>query len=111
MKEELFQALLESVREGSRILRGGQPARVFKVEEPDVKAIRRRYGMSRTGFAAMLGISERTLEGWEQKRRKPKGPAQVLLRIVAKHPEAVLDAVQPVQPRSNTSRTLPESLE
>jgi putative transcriptional regulator len=40
-----------------------------------------------------LGISVRTLRNWEQGRRVPEGPARVLLQVVAKHPEAVLDVV------------------
>jgi len=44
-------------------------------------------------FAVLLGINVSTLMSWEQGRRKPEGPACVLLRVAAKHPEAVLDAV------------------
>jgi len=43
----------------------------------------------------MLGISVRTLENWEQKRRVPKGPASVLLKVAEAHPEAVWDVVKP----------------
>ena len=42
----------------------------------------------------MLGISVRTLRNWEQGRRVPEGPARVLLKVAAKHPEAVLEVVQ-----------------
>ena len=42
----------------------------------------------------MLGISLDTLQNWEQLRREPHGPAKVLLRIAATHPEAVLHAAQ-----------------
>jgi putative transcriptional regulator len=66
---------------------------VFSLEELDIKAIRKRYNMSREKFAGLLGVSKRTLEGWEQGRRKPKGPARRLLQAAARHPEAVLDAV------------------
>jgi DNA-binding transcriptional regulator YiaG len=34
-----------------------------------------------------------TLKNWEQKRRKPDGPARVLLGFVALHPEVLLDVV------------------
>ena len=34
-----------------------------------------------------------TLRNWEQGRRQPTGAARVLLRIAAKHPKAVLEAV------------------
>ena len=50
--------------------------------------------VSQEQFAALLGISVRTLRNWEQGRRVPEGPARVLLQVAAKHPEAVLDVVQ-----------------
>ena len=94
MKEEMFQELLESIREAGSNLRGErEPSRVFALEDLDVKDIRKRYNMSQEKFAGLLGVSKRTLEGWEQGRRKPKGPARRLLQVVARHPEAVLDAV------------------
>lgn len=107
MNDNLFDELLSSVREGGRILRGeSSAARVSQVADIDVRAVREEYDMPRTKFAAMLGISERTLEGWEQGRRKPQGPARTLLQVAARHPEAVLDTVQsaveasqPLQPR------------
>jgi putative transcriptional regulator len=92
MKKELFDELLESVREGGAILRGEQPAsRTFLMEDPDVRGLRESYGLSQPKFAALLGISVGTLRNWEQGRRRPEGSARVLLRVVAKHPDAVLD--------------------
>jgi len=97
MKDELFKELVASVREGGAILRGkAEASREFVVEEPDVAAIREDYGLSQAKFAALLGISVRTLQNWEQGRRQPQGPAKVLLRVASKHPEAVLDVVRKV---------------
>jgi len=94
VKKELFEELLDSVREGGAILRGElEPARTFPLNEPDVRSVREQYGLSQPRFAALMGISVGTLRNWEQGRRKPEGSARVLLRVVAKHPEAVLDAV------------------
>ena len=95
MNDEHFNELLTSVREGGRILRGeAEAARVSRVANVDVRAIRERFDMSRREFSALLGISERTLEGWEQGRRKPRGPARMLLEVAARHPDAVLDTVR-----------------
>src|SRR5262245_61823406 len=91
----MFRELLQSVKEGGAILRGeAPPARVFSVEDPDVLEVREHYGLSQSKFAGLLGISVRTLQNWEQRRRKPEGAARVLLRVAARHPEAVLDVVQ-----------------
>ncbi len=97
MNEELFADLLASVEEAGRIARGEQrPARRTEVEPErlDVKGIRERYELSQTRFAALLGISVKTLRNWEQGRRAPVGPARVLLLVAAKHPDAVWDVVR-----------------
>ena len=94
MNDKLFKELTASIREGGAILRGeAKASRTFKLEDPDVAAIRSEYGLSQEQFAALLGISVRTLQNWEQGRRQPHGPAKVLLRVASRHPKAVLDAV------------------
>ena len=95
MNDELFAELTKSVKEGGEILRGSKvPARAWTVEEPDVADIRERYGLSQSKFAALLGISVRTLQNWEQGRRHPRGPARVLLQVASEHPDALLDLVK-----------------
>lgn len=95
MKEELFQELLKSVQEGAKILRGQtKPSRTFKMTPPDIKEIRKNYQLTQAEFAQLLQVSLRTLQNWEQGRRIPDGPAKVLLRVAAVHPEALLDTVK-----------------
>ena len=94
MKDELFEELLESVKQGGEILKGSRKAkRVFNFSEPDVKTIREHYGLTQAKFSKLLGISPATLRNWEQGRRKPDGPARILLCVAAKHPKAVLDTL------------------
>jgi putative transcriptional regulator len=94
MEKKLFEELIESIKEGGAILRGEkQPSRSFTVEQPDVLAIRQQYGLSQEKFAKLLSISVGTLRNWEQGRRKPEGPARVLLMVAAKYPKAILDAL------------------
>ena len=100
MKDRLFDQLIASVRQGGAILRGKVPsARVFVVDGPDVKRLRATHGLSQSEFAAVLGISVKTLRNWEQRRRMPEGPARVLLQVAAKHPEAIWDVVRPSAPQ------------
>jgi putative transcriptional regulator len=90
MRHDLFEELLESAREGMAILRDeAEPSRVFTFPEVNVAELRARYRMSQPKFAAMLGISVGTLRRWEQGRRRPGGPARVLLGIAAQNPDAV----------------------
>jgi putative transcriptional regulator len=101
VKEELFDELVASVREGGAILRDESvPSRKFGIDGPDVKRIRANHKLSQSEFAALLGISVATLRNWEQGRRTPDGPAQVLLQVAARHPDAVWDVVQPVVQQS-----------
>ena len=94
MRNGLFENLLESVREGGAILRGKrEPSRMYVMDGPNIKVIRKNYRLSQSQFAALLGISVSTLRNWEQGRRAPEGPARVLLRVVEKHPEAIWDAI------------------
>lgn len=94
MNDTLFRELMDSVKQGGAIVRGdAKPSRVFDFDNPDVKAIREKYGLSQNKFAKLLGISASTLRNWEQGRRNPEGPARILLAIAAKHPEAILDSV------------------
>ncbi|HZJ09428.1 MAG TPA: helix-turn-helix domain-containing protein [Trueperaceae bacterium] len=94
---------MASVGEAGAILRGErEPARVTHLdtvggtdlEDPDARVIRNQLRLSRGQFAALIGVSERTVEGWEQRRRRPSGPALTLLRVAARHPESVLDTMR-----------------
>lgn len=95
MDEKMFNELLDSVKEAGAISRGEiPPARVTTFPEPDVRAIRKKHGLSQEQFANLLGIKIGTLRNWEQGRRSPTGAARVLLTIADKHPEVVLNIVQ-----------------
>ena len=63
------------------------------MDEPDVRGLREKHGLSQPKFAALMGISVATLRNWEQGRRKPEGSARVLLWVVKMHPEAVFETV------------------
>jgi putative transcriptional regulator len=98
MRDDLFEELMESVRQAGAIHRGEmKPSRVFRYDDDapvDIAAVRGRLGLSQPRFAAMLGISVGTLRNWEQGRRRPEGPARILLRVAERNPEAVLDAAR-----------------
>ncbi len=98
MKKQLFEELLESIKQGGAIRRDEMKAsRIFDFDKPNVQLIRKQYGLSQQQFATLLGISISTLRNWEQGRRNPEGAARILLRVAAIHPEAILDAVNQQQ--------------
>lgn len=95
MKKSEFNQLLQGVQDLGAALRGDKRviARVDRLEPDSVAAVRARLNFNQIEFARLLGISVDTLQNWEQGRRKPTGAARVLLRVAARHPEAVLEAV------------------
>ena len=60
-----------------------------EVPDPDVVAIRTKTGLSQPAFARSIGIPLGTLKNWEQGRRRPEGPARVLLALIDKRPSIV----------------------
>jgi putative transcriptional regulator len=84
-KRNVGQEILEGLRE----LKRGEVGRVVNL--PSVASIRERTGLSQAKFAALLGVSVRTLQEWEQGRRAPSGAARTLLMVAAKNPRALLE--------------------
>ena len=79
---DLAAELLQSVRE----MKAGH---VQLVSSPVIEA-RKRTGLSQSQFAKLLGVSVRTLQGWEQGRKQPSGAARTLLAIASTNPKALL---------------------
>ena len=71
-----------------------------KLSSVDVTAIRQRTGLSQRDFAVRIGVPKGTLVNWEQGRRQPSGPAKVLLALLAKRPNLVMELYPAAQPRS-----------
>ena len=85
IRDRFQNDLLESVRQ----MKGGKAARETHVDISPVAEARYRAGLSQSQFAALMGVSPRTLQDWEQGRRTPSGAAQTLLRVAEKHPEVL----------------------
>jgi putative transcriptional regulator len=106
MKDELFQELLKSVKQGAAIVKGTlPPSRMFEFPETEVRTLREQFGLSQDKFAHLVGISVGTLRNWEQGRRKPQGPARVLLRVASLHPDALLDFTNEKIPKTQSLTT------
>jgi putative transcriptional regulator len=94
MKDTAFRELLKGVRQAGQIYRGKRrPGRVTTFKPADVKDIRAQLAQSQEEFALMIGVSVATLRNWEQGRRTPDGPALALLRVTARNPRAVAEAL------------------
>jgi putative transcriptional regulator len=94
MKNEDFDMLLSSIKEAGDMKSGKKkPSRIFKIDAPEIKMVRKALSVSQSEFAMMIGVSVRTLQNWEQGRRKPEGPAKALLHVALKNPKALLEAL------------------
>ena len=82
--------LVRSVKE----MKSGKAAKKTRVSVPPVVSARHASGLSQAQFAAVLGISVRTLQKWEQGEREPSGAAKSLIRIAQRHPKVLADAIK-----------------
>jgi putative transcriptional regulator len=94
VKKQMFEELLGSVREAGAILRGRQrPSRRIVIRSSGVRVIRERTSLSQSEFAQLIGVSVKTLQNWEQDRRRPTGPAAILLSIIEHDPALAVKAI------------------
>ncbi len=97
MKKEMFEELLGSVREAGAILRRRRkPSRRTVVSSPSVRVIRKKTNLSQSEFAELIRVSVKTLQNWEQERRRPTGPAAALLSIIDQDPALAVKAIHRV---------------
>jgi putative transcriptional regulator len=78
---------------GERFSAAGEKLRRFEVGSSGIRAIRERTSLSQSEFALLIGVSVKTLQNWEQDRRRPTGPAAALLGIIAHEPELAVKAI------------------
>jgi putative transcriptional regulator len=81
------QELLDAVDE----IGGGGGRRYIVEPKTDAAKARLKTGLSQARFAALMGVSRRTLEQWEQDRREPSGAAKTLIRIAELRPEILTE--------------------
>jgi len=84
-QRDLGAELLQSVRE----MRAGKGKVVARIDVPEVVTARLKSGLPQSQFAHLLGVSVRTLQDWEQGRRKPSGAAQTLIAIAQQQPNVL----------------------
>jgi putative transcriptional regulator len=76
--------------------RGDAKESAYRVHVPaviDVRAIRRKLGMTQQEFAGRFGFSVNTLRHWEQGKRQPEGPTRAYLIVIERAPKAVQKAL------------------
>lgn len=97
MKDEDFQGILASLQETLDFVKTGKKPKGMQIHIPreyDTKVIRKSLDMSQAQFAKSFGFNLRTLQEWEQGRRVPDQSAKVLLKVICKEPQLVMDALR-----------------
>ncbi|MEN3237928.1 helix-turn-helix domain-containing protein [Methylobacterium ajmalii] len=93
MDDAMFNDLTRSLEQAAAHARGetvpGLHVHVHVPREVDVAAIRKATDLSQDVFARRIGVAVGTLRNWEQGRRKPEGPARVLLALLERNPRLV----------------------
>jgi len=97
MSKRSFDKIAAGLKDAITIARGEADRASYHVHVPadvDVGRIRRKLKLSQSEFAARFGIAPGTLRDWEQKRKRPEGPARVLLMVIEREPDAVQRAIR-----------------
>ncbi len=85
---DIGQEILDGIREIKAHKAGKQDLRTHTLKDPaPPRVIRAKLKLSQAAFAGLMGVSVRTVQDWEQGRRKPSGPAEALLRIAEQRPD------------------------
>ena len=95
-RTKLGMALEQSAKEILAHVKGDATLptrRIVLPDNVDVKRIRTQAGMSQAEFARAFCLNPRTLQEWEQGRRRPDATTRAYLAVIAKNREAVLDAL------------------
>jgi putative transcriptional regulator len=85
--------ILRSIRSLQAALEAGEPLTVHVPDHVEIRALRKRLGMSQARFAAAFGFDVRTLQNWEQGHRHPEGPTRAYLKVIDHDPDAVRRAL------------------
>jgi putative transcriptional regulator len=89
VERDIWQEVLDSAIE----IKGGGGKRRTVLPDNVVAQTRVQTKLSQSEFAALLGVSKRTLEQWEQGRREPSGAAKTLLRVAQNHPDVLRELI------------------
>jgi putative transcriptional regulator len=96
MSKHAFDKIKAGLEGAIAIARGKADPTTYRVHVPDqidVRAIRRKLGMSQRQFAASFGFELDTVQNWEQGRRRPEGAARAFLKVIDREPDAVRRAL------------------
>jgi putative transcriptional regulator len=91
-----FERIMRGLEEVATYARGEADLTKYRVHVPasvDVAAIRAKLGLTQEAFAALFGFSKGAVRDWEQGRKVPEASARILLKVIEKRPDVVLEVL------------------
>ena len=95
-KNPNFDRIMRGLEEATAYARGEANPMQYRVHAPaavDVAAIRAKLGLTQEVFAARFGFSKGAVRDWEQGRKVPEASARILLKVIEKRPDIVLEVL------------------
>lgn len=96
---EIFGEIVSGLCDAIDIMRGEADPATYRVHAPvdvDVKAVRKRTGLSQEAFAGTFGFSPGTVRDWEQRRRTPDQAARMYLWAIGQRPDTMREILGPL---------------
>jgi putative transcriptional regulator len=94
MRKKNFEGIASGLREAIAHAKGeAHGLTIHELPELDVAVVRAKTKLSQGDFARAFGVAVGTLQGWEQKRRYPEGPARALLTLIDHDPISVVNTL------------------
>jgi putative transcriptional regulator len=97
MSKRVFDDMMAGLKEAASIAKGEADPRTYRIHVPhalDVRAIRKKLGLTQAEFASQFSLNIARLRDWEQKRSHPDAALRAYLLVIARKPEAVKEALQ-----------------
>lgn len=91
----IFESIMTGLNEAVEYEKGKLPAQkttltiepLPDISAEEIKAIRKRLGFTQAMFAAVIGVSTKTVEAWETGTNRPIGPARRMISLIQLDPE------------------------
>jgi len=97
MSKKAFDKIASGLSEAIAFAEGRADLAEYRVYVPsqiDVKALRKRLGLTQPEFAARFGFNVGRLRDWEQGRSNPDSAARAYLVVIEREPDAVRRALE-----------------
>lgn len=91
----IFESIMTGLNEAVEYEKGNLTAKkttitvepLPEISAEDIKNIRNEIGLTQSMFAAVIGVSVKTVEAWEAGTNRPIGPARRMISLIQFNPD------------------------